>query len=102
MARLLISTFHASLLAVPPNPTTPTAPNPAWKLPLTGLGPFGPTSKCAVDAWPSGHCTLNTGVNNAAPVFYDAAPGMRRKNCLQERWAVHLAVHLVRSSPSSN
>jgi hypothetical protein len=34
-----------SCRAVTPNPDDPTTPNPAWELPLEGLGPFGSTSK---------------------------------------------------------
>jgi hypothetical protein len=56
------------------NPTDPASPNPSWKLPLTGLGPFGPTSKCVGDAWPNGHCSMKTIVNLASPKFWDTKP----------------------------
>jgi hypothetical protein len=35
----------SSCRAEPPNLDDPTKPNPDWELPLTGLGPFGTTSK---------------------------------------------------------
>lgn len=59
------------LPAAPLNPTDPSKPNPAWKFPITGLGPFGPNSKCVGDNWPAGHCTLSSVRNLAAPDYWD-------------------------------
>jgi hypothetical protein len=58
-----------------PNPTDPTSPNPSWSLPLTGLGPFGPTGKCLGDAWPGGHCSMKAIGNLASPKFFENGPG---------------------------
>jgi hypothetical protein len=41
----LLMTQERCCCAETPNPTDPSKPNPSWRLPLTGLGPFGSTGK---------------------------------------------------------
>ena len=82
--------------AVAANPTNSRLVNPAWKLPIIGLGPFGPTNRCSGDMWPAGHCALKTTANLAAPEFWQTskqtaarrwqAPGLLRL-CA---WAIHM------------
>jgi hypothetical protein len=63
----------------------PTIRNPAWKLPLTGFGPWGQTANCKMnysapfdkqqtDAWPQGMCSLKVVTDPAKPVFWSRDP----------------------------
>jgi hypothetical protein len=49
----------------------PNSPNSAWKLPINGFGPFGPTGKCVGDAWPNGHCGLKKTATPGKPIWWD-------------------------------
>jgi hypothetical protein len=51
----------------------PNSPNPAWKLPILGFGPFGKTAKCVGDKWAGGHCGLKTIAKPGSPVWHDMA-----------------------------
>ena len=63
------------LTAAVPNPTNPALPNPAWTLPVAGLGPFGSTAGCKGDKWPNGHCSMKLVADPAKPNYFktDAA-----------------------------
>jgi hypothetical protein len=65
-----LQTTSSLCVAAPKNPDSPSTPNPAWRLPITGFGPFGPTSGCKGDRWPNGHCTMKIAADPAAPAYW--------------------------------
>jgi hypothetical protein len=49
----------------------PNSPNPAWKLPILGFGPFGKTAKCVGDKWAGGHCGFKVVKTPGQPKYFN-------------------------------